>query len=277
MLGLGTYLLGGPECKNTVLQALKIGYRMIDTATGYRNECEVGAAIIESKVPRSQIFVASKISTKEHGYQQSIEAVVNSLNRLKLEYLDLMLIHWPGVRGLKPDDIRNQDRRTESLRGLVQCKRLGLIKSVGVSNYLTKHIESIPLDLISHVSFNQIELHPLLWDSEMMDLVDLCKARNITVQAYASLGTGKLIDGTFPDNPIAEIAAEMGATKSQVLLQWAMSKGFWVIPKASITERLEENLAAKDIVLRKEHIAAIDAMCEKMGRHKFCWDPHAIA
>ncbi len=141
LVGLGTYQLKGDECVETVINALRLGYRLIDTARCYKNECHIGTAIKQSGIPRRDIFITSKITPAEHGEESAYERVVDTLANLQISYLDLMLIHWPGASKRLPSSTENQELRRSSWRGLIRAKHEGLVKFIGVSNFMISHLD----------------------------------------------------------------------------------------------------------------------------------------
>ncbi|OQR92519.1 aldo-keto reductase [Achlya hypogyna] len=276
-IGIGTYRLRGADAERVVYDAVRIGYRHIDTASVYQNEQYVGAAIrrliAEGVVARHELFVTTKVSPKFMGYDKTQACVAQSLRDLGLNYVDLMLVHWPGTQGLRSDDPAQKANRIGSLRALADGFAAGHLKAVGVSNFNPAHfdgIESFPV----HV--NQFEFHPLLFTAETQALMQFCAAKNIAIEAYTCLGEGTLLNATeFPE--VAAVAASAGCTKAQVLIAWALQHGCIVMPKASSVERLRENLDANKVVLTADHVATIDAIVRRVGRRKFCWDPSTIA
>ncbi len=242
-IGLGTWQLTGPECLHAIKTALKIGYRHIDTAEMYMNESEIGQVIRESTIPRDQLFITSKAWQNNLNFERVIKACEISLKRLKTDYLDLYLIHWP-------DKYLNMK---EILRGFKQLYDQKKIKAFGVSNFTINHLKDvIPIckELDLPISVNQVEFHPLLYQKE---LLDFCKENNITITAYSPLATGKIVK----DETIKELAIKHDKTPSQISLRWLLSKGIVVIPKASSDIHLQQNIDI-DFTLDQEDIERID-------------------
>ncbi|KAG7089808.1 hypothetical protein E1B28_011457 [Marasmius oreades] len=177
LLGLGTYL--NDDCKPACLAALKKGYKHIDTARMYGNESQVGEALRESGVPREEIYITTKINNNEHSYEVASSSVDDSLKTLGLKYLDCMLIHSP---------LSNKPSRLDTWRALVDSKKQGKVKAIGVSNYNVKHLEEIREAGLELPSINQIELHPRC---QQKDIVAWCKKYNVVVEAYAPLMRGE--------------------------------------------------------------------------------------
>jgi methylglyoxal/glyoxal reductase len=269
-IGLGTYQIPSSDCQRIVKDAVRIGYRHIDTAQVYRNEAAIGAAVnelIASKIiTREEIWITSKIHPKNQGYENALKSIHESLKALGMEYIDLMLIHWPGSQGLKLYSPQNAINRGGTLRALIECKQKGLIRNIGLSNYTAKHLTP---EVLSAVTVNQFEFHPLQWTPECKQLIKLCNDKGVIVQAYSPLGQGELLKM----EEVKQIAQSVKCTPAQLMLKWALNKGCVVLPKASSAARLEENFAAMNVVLDAEHEAMVDALVESVGAKRYCWDP----
>jgi methylglyoxal/glyoxal reductase len=269
-MAVGTFQM--LEAEKIVYEAIKIGYRHIDTAAIYRNEDQVGRAIKlavqEGICSRSELFITTKISPKDQGYQKASHAVQVSLENLGLEYIDLMLVHWPGSAKLNASNIKNKQNRIETVKALSESKQ---IRSIGVSNFNISHFDGIEQKI--HV--NQFEFHPLIWTDETRELLDYCTRNEIVVGGYSCLGQGELLDAKkFPE--LDTIAKKHNATMGQVLIQWALSKGCIVMPKASSVHRLKENYDAQFMKLDQIDIELIQGIVKRVGRVKYCWDPEQI-
>ena len=183
-IGFGTYRIGPDQAQATVYEAIKLGYRHIDTAAVYKNEKQVGMAINqaikEKLLSRKDLFLTTKVSPKDGGYEKTLVAIKNSLELLDCDYIDLLLLHWPGSQKLKPNDRLNKENRIGSIRAMNEMRMNGPILNIGVSNFNINHFDGIPNDIL--LLANQIELHPLLWDSKTKDLVDYCHAKGIIEQ-----------------------------------------------------------------------------------------------
>ena len=298
LFGLGTYTMRDKLCYQAVLHALQIGYRLIDTASVYRNEEEVGKAIIDSGIPRKDLFITSKLKPHDHG-NKAREACLATLKRLQLSYIDLYLIHWPGVAGKNPQDPELKMIRKETWLALVSLVNEGYIKTLGVSNYTAYHLDeffpsssspsassSTDASTTSSSSssslyplVNQFELHPLL---HQQSIIDKCNEHHIQIQSYATLARGHT---DLLANPIIQsIATSHQLTPAQICLRWAIQHGWSVIPKSSQIERIEENLLAlSGTDLTKEEMNLIDNLeMEYLKSHpsgglRTCWDPTTIA
>ena len=225
-LGLGVWQVSNEEVVAPVRAAIEAGYRLIDTAQGYHNEEGVGRAVRESGIPREQLFITSKLRNGAHAYDEAIAAFRQSLQRLGFEYLDLFLIHWP---------VPGRELYPEAWKAFVQLQKDGLVRSIGVSNFLPEHLERIIGDTGVVPAVNQIELHPAYQQSAVRDFH---KQRGIAIESYSPLGSGAVLD-----NPtIAEIARRHGKEPAQAIIRWHLQQGFVVIPKSTHEERIRENL-----------------------------------
>jgi methylglyoxal/glyoxal reductase len=279
-VGLGTYEQKGLVCKTAVAAALKCGYRLIDTASVYRNEVEVGEAIKESGIAREDIFVTTKLAPNDHG-EKAYAAVKESLARLELSYVDLVLVHWPGVKGLQGDDERLKGIRRTTWLMLQKLYDEKLVRSLGVSNYLPHHLEDFyephasEWNCVVKPVVNQFELHPLLVQDS---LIKYCEDHAIQVEAYASLARG---DARLLAHPtIVKVARRYGKTSAQICLKWALQRGWIVIPKSNHVERIEgENspavLEGSGWVIADEDMREINEM-QKEEPLRTCWDPTSI-
>ena len=251
VLGLGVWQIRGKEGVRAVRHALDVGYRLIDTASMYGNEAEVGQAVRESGVPREDVFVTTKVWNDEQGYESTLRACDASLKRLGMEYLDLYLVHWPV-----------QGERKETWRAMERILKEGKAHAVGVSNYMVRHLDELK-DSAGAPAVNQIELHPFL---QPRDAIDLCRERGIVVEAYSPLARGRRLK----DSALAAVAAKHGKTPAQVMIRWGLQHGFVEIPKSSRPERIEENADVFDFMLGAEDMRALDALDEQ---HHVTWDP----
>jgi 2,5-diketo-D-gluconate reductase A len=244
VLGLGVAEISDDETERAVSAALEIGCRLIDTAAVYGNEAAVGRAIAASGIPRAELFVTTKLATEDHGFAKAQEACSASLERLGLDYVDLYLVHWPAPAGGKYVD---------SFGGLIQSRGEGHARSIGVSNFTEEHL-SMAIDLTFVTpAVNQIELHPLLNQTEMRKAN---AEHNVVTQSYSPLALGKLID-----NPtVTSAAGEYGKTPAQVLLRWNVQLGNSVIFRSTKAERIASNLDIFDFELAAEHMDAINGL-----------------
>jgi 2,5-diketo-D-gluconate reductase A len=233
-LGLGTARVGDEEIRRTVAAALDIGYRLIDTAAKYENEVGVGRGIADAGVPREELFVTTKLRGAEQGFESAKQALDASLRRLALDYVDLYLIHWPLPR---------LDRYVESWRALEHLLARGRARAIGVSNFLTAHLDRIAAESATVPAVNQIELHPRLPQAEQR--ADDAE-RGIITQSWAPLAMA----GDLLDEPVlARIATRHGRSPAQVVLRWHVQQGLAAVPKSSHADRLRANLDVFDFQL----------------------------
>eukprot|EP00049_Salpingoeca_infusionum_P005516 m.93049 g.93049 ORF g.93049 m.93049 type:complete len:282 (-) comp12995_c1_seq1:3238-4083(-) len=267
----GTFQIKGEAAKDTTLWCTAAGIRHIDTATVYRNEQHVGAAIqqlIQNGVDRQDIFITSKLSPKDQGYESTKQAVQLSLEKLQLDYIDMYLIHWPGKSGMKRDDPQQPQFRKESWRALEDMRRDGLVKYIGVSNYTIEHLQELMQYCRDLPAVNQVELHPLC---QQRKLRAFCQEHAIAVQAHSPLGTGKLLSHPV----VCEIAQAIHATTAQVLIKWALSTTSHIVVKSANEERIKSNVlgTTDSICLNQEHLGRLNDLDEDLH---YCWDPHGV-
>ncbi|RYE54094.1 MAG: aldo/keto reductase, partial [Rhizobiaceae bacterium] len=229
-LGFGVWQIDNDKVEGAVATALEAGYRHIDTAQGYDNEAGVGAALRASSPKRGEVFVTSKLRTKSMGYEQALAGVKESLEALQLDYLDLFLIHWP---------MPARDNYVETWKAFVQAQKDGLVRSIGVSNFLPEHIDRIVEATGVTPAVNQLETHPYF---QQRDVRDYHEHQGIKVESYSPLGHGEVLK----DEVIADIARSASVSPAQVVLRWHLQEGLIVIPKSETTERIEANVAVFD-------------------------------
>lgn len=245
-IGCGTYLEDDDdECYQSVLNALKLGYRHIDTAEYYGNEEEVGRAIKDSGIPRKEIFITTKIRNTNRSYAKAKKAFEKSLEKLDLDYVDLLLIHWPANEkqfGEQWDDI-NYD----TWRALEEIYKEGKAKSIGVSNFLKHHISSLVRKTKLIPMVDQIELHPGHVD---MGLINYLNNKGIVIEAWSPLGRGELLDHPL----ILELAKKYEKTPAQILIRFVIDLGAVPLVKSKNIDRIKENLDYNDFELEEEDI-----------------------
>ncbi|MCW1249155.1 aldo/keto reductase [Acaricomes phytoseiuli] len=243
--GYGLYKVPPEDAEELTLEAIRAGYRLIDTAAFYQNEGAVGRAvrraIAEGRVQREDLFITSKLWNDSHGYRQAQRAFQDSLDRLGLDYLDLYLIHWPCPA---------QDKYLETWRGLEELATAGAVRRIGTSNFLPEHLERLLADADIVPALNQIELHPWLQQTEARKY----HARHgIATQAWSPLARGRVLD----DPVIVQHAAEQRISPAQLVLCWLRDDGISAIPKASSPPRILENLQLPGTALPTEAKTAI--------------------
>jgi methylglyoxal/glyoxal reductase len=254
--GLGTFLSEvGKTTQDAVRFALEAGYRHIDTARIYNNEEDVGLAIKDSGVPRGDVYVTTKVWNDDQGYDATLKAFDKSLNRLKMDYVDLYLIHWP-LTGL----------RNETWKALIKLQDLGKTKAIGVSNFMIRHLDELLAQTDIVPAVNQIELSPFI---QRRPLVDYCRNRGIVVESYSTLSRGKRVT----DERLAAIGKKYSKTAAQISLRWALQSEIVIIPKSVHKERIIENATIFDFEISVADMSAINAMDENFSVTPVSWDP----
>jgi 2,5-diketo-D-gluconate reductase A len=243
ILGYGVYQVTQDECERCVLDALKAGYRSIDTAQSYFNEEQVGSAIQKSGVPREEIFLTTKVWLEHYGYEQTKASVLESMRKLQTDYLDLVLLHQPFSDAYG------------AWRALEELYEAGKLRAIGISNYYPdRMVEFANFNRIKPM-VNQIETHILNQQKVSKEWAD---KYGIQLEAWAPFGEGR--GGTFDNPVIADIAAKYGKTPAQVMLRWHIQRGIVVIPKSTHYERMVENFNVFDFALTDEDMTAIAAL-----------------
>lgn len=247
-LGLGTYKMTGQECITAVREAIELGYRHFDTATLYENEAELGQALNDAMragdVTRDELFITSKVWHDSHGAKGVDAAFTESLKKLQLDYLDLYLIHWPWPQaGLY----------VETFEEMARLQGMGQIASIGVANFYEETLQEIIARTGIVPVLNQVELHPGFTQPELQEFHD---EHGIVTEAWSPLARGEVLNNA----EIKNVAQRLEVTPGQVAIAYLLAKGISVIPKSTKRERLEENLAAAQLELSHDDIAAIDAL-----------------
>lgn len=246
-VGLGTWPLLGNEARDAVLSALQAGYRLIDTSEQYGNEDAVGDAIRVAAVARQELFVTTKFNVRWHGFDLAQEACRRSLDRLGLEYVDLLLIHWPNPW---------LDRYVDAWRGLIALRAAGLARAIGVSNFLPAHIDRLVEDTGVVPDVNQVELDPTLPQTE---LCAYHRKHGIATEAWGPLGR----DGQLLSHPvIVALADRHGVSPAQVILRWHVEHGFAFTARSSNPGRIAANIDLFGFELDGDDLAAMEALDE---------------
>lgn len=248
-LGLGVWQVPPEDTARVVLDGISVGYRSIDTAEGYNNEEGVGQAIAEAEVPREELFVTSKLRNGGHAHDDAIRSFDETMRKLRLEQLDLFLIHWP---------LPGQAKYVEAWKALVQLQQEGRIRSIGVSNFNPDHLERIIGETGVTPVVNQIELHPAF---QQRDKRDFLQQHDIRIESWSPLGSGRALK-----NPVlAEIGEKHGKSVAQTIIRWHLQEGLIVIPKTTHRARMTENFAVFDYELDAEDMRRIAGLDDPAG------------
>jgi diketogulonate reductase-like aldo/keto reductase len=256
LFGLGTFLSErGDTTRKAVLYALETGYRHIDTAAIYGNEVDVGAGVRESGIPRAEIFITTKVWNDDQGYDTTLRAFDTSLERLKMDYVDLYLVHWP-VTG----------KRADTWRALIHLYEQKRCRAIGVSNFTIRHLKELLVNSPLVPMVNQFELHPF---NTRKELVAYCQEMGIAVTSYSPLARGRKL----ADPALAAIAARYHKTPAQLAIRWVLQQGLIVIPKSVHRERILENTQVFDFEITPTDMAALDGLNENYSVVPPDWAP----
>ena len=241
--GFGLYKVTGQQTISAAIDtAYQAGYRLFDTAQLYQNEAEVGQALADLRVPREELFVTTKVAEENQGYQRTIASVKDSLHKLQLDYVNLLMIHWPIERAF-----------FDSWQALIDLKKAGLTKSIGVSNFQMIHLQYLATQASELPVVNQIERHPRL---NQAPLVKFDREHGIVTQAWSPLGRGTILA-----NPVLkQIGDHHHKSPAQVVLRWHLQSGVAFIPKSVHQARIEQNMDIYDFELMADEMAKIDAL-----------------
>ena len=242
-VGLGVYKANeGGEVEGAITYALSIGCRLIDTAAVYYNEAGVGKAVNNISVPRSDIFITTKLWNDRHGFHEAQKAFEESLERLNMTYVDLYLIHWPV-----------DEKIGDTWKAFEKLYNEGRALSIGVSNFLEHHLNDLINTAEILPSVNQIEFHPYLQQKE---LVNFCKSKGIIIEAWSPLARGRVLG----DPIILSLSKKYGKTPAQVILRWAYQSGIVVIPKSVHQSRIKENVSIFDFKIEESDMEEIERL-----------------
>ncbi|HTS32839.1 MAG TPA: aldo/keto reductase [Thermoplasmata archaeon] len=259
-LGLGVFQVEpGATTRQAVSWALEAGYRHVDTAKLYENEADVGEAVRASGIPRSEVFVTTKLWHTDHGFETALAAFRASLGRLNLGYVDLYLIHWPTAP--------SPEARRDSWRALERIQTQGLARAIGVSNYTVRHLEELREHSDVVPAVDQVEMHPFVYDP---DLLEYCARHGIRVEAYSPLTRGRQLGHPA----FAEVAKAHGRSPAQVLIRWGIQHGMVELPRSIRRERIHENARVFDFSLTAEEMARLDGL--RGGPRVTVWNPALI-
>ncbi len=258
LIGLGTWQITDREKMLEVIrEAYEAGYRLIDTAAAYSNEIAISKAIENAGIPRSEIMLSDKVWNTSRGYNEVQEACRKSLKKLKTDYLDLYLIHWPASMKLYENWA---EINSETWRGMEQLLADGLVKEIGVSNFKIHHLEELNKTAKVKPAVDQMEIHPGLYPK---DIIDYCSENGICVEASSPLGNGQILS----DKSLNEIAGTHNKTVAQICIRWILDKGVIAIPKSTSRSRIQENIDVFDFSLSSEETETIDNLpfCGGLG------------
>ncbi|MBZ9535065.1 aldo/keto reductase [Cytobacillus oceanisediminis] len=250
-IGLGTYNLRGASGVQAITSAIDTGYRLLDSAFNYENEGALGEAVRRSTVSREQLFITSKLPGRHHQYDKALYTIQESLYRTKLDYYDLFLIHWPNPK---------TDLYVEAWQALIDAKKWGLIRSIGVCNFLPEHLERLKKETGVLPSINQVELHPFFSQKEQLAYD---KENGIVTESWSPLGRA---NNVLENETIQQIAEAHGKSISQVILRWHTQLGALPIPKSSSPQRQRENIEIFDFTLTEEEMNKISSLTRADGR-----------
>jgi 2,5-diketo-D-gluconate reductase A len=249
-IGLGVWQTPNDGAADAVRTAIEAGYRHVDTAAIYENEDGVGDGIRQSGLPRGELFLTTKLWNDRQGYDSALRAFDESLKRLKTDYVDLYLIHWPSP---------HRGHYVEAWKALVRLKEEGRARSIGVSNFCPEHLDRIIIETGVTPVLNQVELHP---DFQQKPLRDKHASLGVATESWSPLGQGKLLDHPV----IAAIAAKHGRSAAQVIIRWHIQSGLIVIPKSVTPSRISENIQVFDFALDDSDMAGLAKLDSPTGR-----------
>lgn len=241
-LGFGTWQVAADVAQRVVENALEAGYRHIDTAAGYHNEAEVGAALRAAGLPRGDVFVTTKLANGDQGFAEALAAFEVSRKKLGVDVVDLYLIHWP---------LPKRDRYVDTWRALEKLLAEGAVRAIGVSNFVPEHLARLATETDVTPALNQIELHPTF---QQRDVQQASLSRGIAVEAYSPLGQGRDLDA------VSDIAERLGVSTGQVILRWHLDAGRIVIPKSVTPSRIRDNIDLFSFELSEQDLRSIDAL-----------------
>lgn len=253
-VGFGTYKLNGASGVNAMVSALNVGYRLLDTAYNYENEGAVGEAIRRSGIPRADILVSSKLPGRHQHYQEALQTIQESLYRANLDYFDLYLIHWPNPK---------EGLYVEAWQALIDAQKFGLIRSIGVSNFLLEHIDKLQKETGVLPVINQVELHPFF---NQQAQIDYDRAHHILTEAWSPLGRASA-NNVLKNPVINELAEKYHRGPGQIILRWHIQRGVLPIPKSTHVSRQEENFNLFDFTIDDADMAKINALTRPDGRY----------
>ena len=251
VIGYGTVFLKGGDAVQSFKHAIDNGYRLLDSAYNYENEGTLGEAIRQASAGREELTVTSKLPGRYHEYSEALKAIEESLYRAQLDHFDLYLIHWPNPK---------EGKYVEAWQALIEAKKRGLVRSIGVSNFLAEHIEQLDKETGELPVINQIEMHPFF---NQADQRKWHEERKIVTESWSPLFRGR---GVLSEPAIMTLAESYGKTPAQIVLRWHYQHGVVSIPRSAHPDRQRENLAIFDFELSEEDMEKIDSLSRPDGR-----------
>ena len=256
-IGYGTWKIpNNEESEELVAEAIRVGYRHIDTAEGYENEDMVGRAIKKSGVPREELFITSKLANSCETYEDTIKAFEETLEKLQTDYLDLFLIHWPAPLACRD---RFAERNLSIWRAFEELYASGRLKAMGVSNFFNHHLDALLPYINVKPMVHQIEVHPFNFDKEN---IEYSRKNGMLIEGFSPLARGQV----FGNQLLADMAQKYGKNVSQICIRWCLQKDVLPLPKTTKTYRLKENLEVFDFTISPEDMAVIDSLIKPDGR-----------
>lgn len=260
-LGFGTYLIPNEQVADAIKHALDAGYRHIDTAQYYKNESGIGEALKASGINREDLFITTKVWNSHHGYEQTLEAFEESLERLKLDYIDLYLVHWPCPKF---------DKYVETYKALETLYKEGKVRAIGVCNFDIEHLERLFAECEIKPMINQVECHPYFQQKEMKRF---CREHQIQFESWSPLYRGEEV---LEEPIIKELAKKHSKTPAQIILRWHLQEGSIVIPKSVHPERIRKNIDVFDFTLSDEDMEWIASLDRNQQRGPVPKEMHRI-
>ncbi|MBP6866541.1 MAG: aldo/keto reductase [Candidatus Pacebacteria bacterium] len=267
VVGFGTYKLKeGDEAEHSIKSALEAGYRMIDTASIYKNEPSVARAITSYGLLREEVFITTKLWNADQGYENTLKAIDESLKNLNVSFVDLYLVHWPTADADLKINNKMIDKRQETWRAMEEIYKSGKARAIGVSNFTVEHLKEMEKYANVMPMVNQVEFHPFLYQKE---LLEYCRLHGIVVEAYAPLTQGNKLT----DERITTIAKKHSKPASQVLLRWSLQHGMVPLPRSAKPDHIIENIQIFDFELDMEDMNTLDSLNENLH---FLHDPYKL-
>jgi len=277
LIGFGTWKIQGQECAESVFTALRQGYRLVDTAQAYNNEKDVSEGIRRSTLPRDQVFVITKLEPQHmKSEENAYRACTSSLEALGMDYVDLLLVHWPSCEWEPSKEQAGCDPecRRAAWRALERLCMEGRAKSIGVSNFTVKHLEDLMTDVRIPPAVNQCEFHPHM-SSQQAPLLNFCRQHGIVLQGYSPLGGDAGCESLMSNPIVTGIASKLGKTPAQVLLRSTMQRGIPILVKSTNEQQIKDNLHVFDFALSDEDLGQLDTIGQEEVK-RFARDPTQI-